>query len=127
MQDDEVALLNDCLDLLTLKKNEAFPRSLLSTKAPGEWVGVRMMCADLGLSSAADLKPELYATWLADPGGARDYVVVIFYDDESKWSTTASYNRAAVSRDAASTKASVVTPVSAASTAAPAVATTPGH
>jgi hypothetical protein len=39
------------------------------------------------------LKPELFATGLPDPLAQDGYVVVLFYDHESKWSMVAQYNR----------------------------------
>jgi hypothetical protein len=43
--------------------------------------------------AAGELKPELFATWLADPMADEAYAVILFYDDESKWSMAAHYNR----------------------------------
>src|SRR4051812_11464570 len=92
MDDEDITLVNGCLDLVTLKKNEAFPLCLLGDRRPGEWVGVRDLCRQLGLATA-ELKADLFATWLPDPAGYEGFAVVLFYDDESKWSTTAHYNR----------------------------------
>ncbi len=92
MQDEEVVLFNACADLVTLKKCEAFPLRLLGGKRPGDWVGVRQLCQQLGLA-ADDLTPELFAAWLPDPKADDGYVVILFYDDESKWSMAAHYNR----------------------------------
>jgi hypothetical protein len=93
MQDDEITLCNSCADLVALRKMEAFPLGLLEGKQPGEWISVREFCLQIGLV-AGELKPGLYATWLADPLGHDAYNVIIFYDDESKWSMAAHYNRA---------------------------------
>src|SRR5437879_6589824 len=92
MQDEELVLLNTCTDLVTLKKFEAFPRHLLGSEPGAEWVGVRELCRQIGLA-VGDLKPDLFTTWLPDPVGHDGYAVILFYDDESKWTTAAHYNR----------------------------------
>jgi hypothetical protein len=93
MQDDEITLFNACAELLSLKKWEAFPLRLLSNKGAGEWIGAQEFCQQIGVG-ANDLTPELYAAWLPDPKAHDGYVVIVFYDDESKWSMAAHYNRA---------------------------------
>src|SRR5438309_2074831 len=114
MQDEELVLLNTCADLVSLKKFEAFPLQLLRSQTGGEWVGVRELCQQIGVS-ADNLKPELFATWLPDPLGRDGYVVVLFYDDESKWTMAAHYNRERVlgngSFDAALQPAGAARPV----------------
>jgi hypothetical protein len=92
MQDEEVVLFNACADLVTLKKYEAFPLRLLGGKRPGEWVGVRKLCEQVGVA-ADDLSSRVFAAWLPDPKAEDGYVVIVFYDDESKWSMAAHYNR----------------------------------
>ena len=92
MQDDEITLCNACADLVSLKKSEAFPLRLLGTKRSGEWIGVREFCLKIGVA-ADDIGPELFATWLPDPMAQEAYAVIMFYDDESKWSMAAQYNR----------------------------------
>jgi hypothetical protein len=92
MQDDEITLFNGCTDLVSLRKYEAFPLRLLQSKRSGEWIQVRELCSQVGVT-AGELKPELFATWLADPMGHEAYAVILFYDDESKWSMAAHYNR----------------------------------
>jgi hypothetical protein len=93
MTDEDIVLCNTCTDLVSLRKYEAFPLRLLKNERSGDWVGVREICHRIGVP-AGDLKPEVFATWLADPGGQEGYVVILFYDDESQWSMTAHYNRA---------------------------------
>lgn len=90
--DDEIALVNACADLVGLRKAEAFPRLLLESKQPGEWVCVCEVCHRLGVP-VADLRPGVFATWLPDPMAHNGYAVILFYDDESKWSMVAHYNR----------------------------------
>ncbi len=92
MPDDEITLFNTCTDLVGLRKNEPFLLHLLGTKRPGEWVGVRECCLQIGVA-ASDLGPAVFATWLPDPAAQDGYAVILFYDDESKWSMAAHYNR----------------------------------
>ncbi len=93
MQDDEIILLNACTDLVSLKKCEAFPTRLLTAGRLGEWVAVREMCQQINVPPG-DLGPDLFATWLPDPMAHEGYVVILFFDEESKWSMAAHYNRA---------------------------------
>jgi hypothetical protein len=92
MIDEETALCNTCTDLVSLKKCEAFPFNLLRTKKAGEWIVVCDFCRQIDVPQG-DLKAELFATWLPDPLGDEGYAVIIFYDDISKWSLAAHYNR----------------------------------
>ena len=92
MQEDEITLFNACTDLVSLRKHEAFPLHLLGTKQPGEWIGVREFCLRIGVAPGV-LSPDLFATWLPDPMAHDGYAVILFYDDESKWSMAAHYNR----------------------------------
>jgi hypothetical protein len=100
MQEDEITLFNSCTDLVSLRRCEAFPMRLLDGKRPGEWIRVREFCGQVGVA-VGDLQPELFATWLPDPMGSTAYVVILFYDDESKWSMAAHYNRRRLLGDAA--------------------------
>jgi hypothetical protein len=93
MQDDEIMLLNACTDLVGSRKREAFPMSLLTTRQAGEWVPVRDICQQIDLPSD-DFGPTLSVTWLPDPTADESYVVILFFDDETKWSLAAQYNRA---------------------------------
>jgi hypothetical protein len=99
--DDDIALVNACADLVSLKKNEAFPARLLLGKRPGEWVRVWEFCRQLGVAFG-ELGTSVFATWLPDPRGDDGYAVILFYDDESGWSMTAHHNRALVARTASS-------------------------
>jgi hypothetical protein len=92
MEDDEILLSNVCTDLVSLRECESFPLHLFSACRPGEWAVVRDVCARLAVPVVAP-QPGLYATWLRDPAGHDDYAVIVFYDDESKWSMAAQYNR----------------------------------
>lgn len=92
MQDEELLLMNSCTDLVSLEKFEAFPRHLLSGRQAGEWVSVQRLCQQVGVD-AGYLKSDLFVVWLADPLGNDSYAVVLFYDDESKWTMAAHYNK----------------------------------
>src|SRR5947209_4085668 len=93
MADEELTRLNNfCADLVSLQRWEAFPVHLLIGKRPGEWVRVRELC----LQAKPDVGgPELdpFAAWLPDPTGDEGYAVIIFYDEDSMWTTAARYNR----------------------------------
>jgi hypothetical protein len=92
-EDEELLRLNNlCADLVSLKQWEAFPMHLLVGKRTGEWVRVRDLCSQAGLSPV-DLRPDLFAAWLPDPAGEEGYAVILFYDEESLWSMAARYNR----------------------------------
>ena len=91
MQDDEITLCNSCTDLVTSRKSEAFPLRLLKDRRPGEWVRVRDFCQEISVPSN-DLRPEVFATWLNDPMAHPAYVIIMFYDDDSKWSMAAHFN-----------------------------------
>jgi hypothetical protein len=93
MHDDEITLFNTCTNLVTLRKAEAFPMHLLGSRRPGEWLCVREVCLQIGVAPG-DLRPDVFATWLPDPLAQEAYVVIMFYDDETKWSMAAHYARA---------------------------------
>src|SRR4051812_1067570 len=92
MQDEEIALLNACTDLVSMKKYEAFPRALLGDKRAGEWTNVKTLCEQVGLP-AGEFATSLFAGWLADPRNNDAYAVILFYDDESQWTTASHTNR----------------------------------
>jgi hypothetical protein len=92
MEDEELDLLDTCLDLVCLKKHEAFPLGLLSSKGAAEWVSVRTLCQKVGVD-AGDLTPSLFATWLSDPAENQGVVVILFYDDDSKGTAAAHFNK----------------------------------
>jgi hypothetical protein len=92
MHDDEITLSNTCTDLVSLRKAEAFPMHLLGSRRPGEWLCVRDVCLKIGVNPG-DLSPDVFATWLPDPLAQEAYVVIMFYDDETKWSMAAHYHR----------------------------------
>ncbi len=92
MQDDEITLYNACADLVTLAKKEAFPRYLLGSKRPGEWIGVGALCSQVGITPG-DLGSDVFVTWLPDPTAHEAYAVIMFYEHESKWTMAAHYHR----------------------------------
>ena len=92
MDDDRDDQMSFCADLVTLRRTEAFPLSLLRDREPGEWIPVKTVCQLTGIASP-EVKPELVSTWLPDPFGDQEYVVIIFYDDETKRSISAHYNK----------------------------------
>jgi len=100
MEDEEIDLCNKCTDLVGSKKTEAFPLYLFQHLRAGEWVGVQDLCQRIGVSEV-DLKPDLFAAWLPDPMAEEAFAVILFYDDETKWSLTAHYNRARLLADGA--------------------------
>jgi hypothetical protein len=85
-------LINACADLVSLQQNDPFVVGLLTEMQAGEWVPVQSLCRDRGLPLREGAS-NLFVTWLADPLGNSSYVVIIFYDDDSKWTTAAHYNR----------------------------------
>jgi hypothetical protein len=72
---------------------------------------------------AGELKPELFATRLPDPTADEAYVVILFYDDESKWSMAAHYNRGRLREDASPQPIRAARPASPGSTSPPAAPT----
>lgn len=93
MPEDEINLFNICTDLVSLRKAEAFLLHLFQIRRPGDWVCVREVCLRVGVPPG-DLRPAVFATWLPDPMAQDGYAVIVFYDDESKWSIAAHYHRA---------------------------------
>jgi hypothetical protein len=57
---------------------------------PGAWVPVRELYEHAG-AAAGPIPTSLAAAWLSSPGDP-DYAVILFFDDETKWSLTAGYN-----------------------------------
>jgi hypothetical protein len=85
-------ITNFCFDLVTLKRAEPFLFSLLRNRSAGEWVRVSDVCQQVGLPGTPVI-PELFVTWLPDPVGDDDFVVIIFFNDGTKESQAAHYNR----------------------------------
>ncbi len=92
MNDNLDSQIGYCADLVTLKDSEAFPLTLLTLHKSADWVPVGKLCQKIGIATIG-IKDELVVTWLPDPSGNRNYAVIIFFDDESKESFAANYNR----------------------------------
>lgn len=91
--DDEADIpSNVCTDLVSLRKLEPALIHLFRDTTPGVWVPVRELYARAGHSGEA-IKTGLAAAWLPSPGDP-DYAVVVFFDNETKWSLTADYHAA---------------------------------
>lgn len=91
--DDEADILNNlCADLVSLRRLEPGLVYLFRVKTPGTWTPVRELYDRAGQPDGS-IKAQLAAAWLPSPGGP-DYAVVVFFDDETKWSLTADYNLA---------------------------------
>ncbi len=91
-ESDHDDLMNFCADLVTLRRTEAFPLRLLRDQGPGQWVLVNDVCQQSGITTGEGM-PRLVAAWLPDPLGDEAYVVIIFFDDETKQSFAAHYNK----------------------------------
>ena len=89
--DDELdAISNLCADLVSLKRHEPALVYLFRDHPAGTWVSVAEVYAHAGLSTA-DIPTGLSVAWMASTTDS-GYVVVSFYDDDLKWSTSAVYN-----------------------------------
>jgi hypothetical protein len=107
--DDAEDLLSDlCADLVSLRRHEAFPRYLLTERKSRTWLRVGRTCARLGVE-IGEVSPSLFAKWLPPPSGNADYAVILFYDEDSGWSTTALYNRERLLAESPRTTAAAVT------------------
>lgn len=91
--DDELDTLgNLCADLVSLRRLEPGLVHLFRDVPAGRWVAVRDLYERVGRPDVG-IKPLLAVAWLPSPGDP-DYAVVLFFDDETKWSLTADYNAA---------------------------------
>ncbi|MBY0515198.1 MAG: hypothetical protein K2P78_14990 [Gemmataceae bacterium] len=92
MADDALDLLSNlCADLVSLRKYEPALVRLFRDRPAGAWTPVRDLYAAVG-DAGEPIKEELAAAWLPGPGGDAGSAVVVFFDDETKWSMTADYN-----------------------------------
>jgi len=69
---------------------------LVGTDKAGRWVRLRELF-DVVRADAEGLPPTVWSTWLTYPSDP-DYAVIVFFDDESQWSTSSVYNVARLSR-----------------------------
>jgi len=88
MDDEADRMSNLCTNLVSMKRYEPALKHLLN-ETPGGWIPVRELYRAAG-ADAADAD-SLLAAWLPSPNN-RDYVVIVFLDDETKWSQTADYH-----------------------------------
>jgi len=112
-----VALENACLDLVTEHRNEPDVRALLTEHQAGEWVSLYRIhnAAKPKATDAARFDASgVFVTWLPDPTGDPSFVLILFFDDCSKWSAAAQYNRSRllrpgedIARDAAAAQGAV--------------------
>lgn len=89
-------LLDKCADVVSQKSSEKFLLSLLTQKRMGHWTAA----GELAQQTGADLTgigPDLYVTWVDDPSGNPAYALVLFFDDETKLTAAAQFNRAVLS------------------------------
>ena len=95
MEPEPIDLTNACLDLVTMRSKEPFVVALLTGRPRAEWAPVPGLCRESGVAVDDEIAgaPNLFVTWLADPGADPAYCVVVFYDDDSKWTCGAHYNR----------------------------------
>ena len=85
-------LTNVCTDLVALTEYEMFVYRLLTQYDAGVWVRVETLSSLLN-SPPDGIAPRLFVSWLQDPLSDDNYVIIVFYEDESKWSMGAHYNR----------------------------------
>lgn len=90
MECDADIMSNVCTDLVSLRRMEPAISHLLRDHPAGVWVPVADLYAQTEVSSPT-VSGELQAAWLPAPQNA-NYAVIVFFDDESKWSMTAEYD-----------------------------------
>ncbi len=91
MDDEADTLSNLCTDLVSLRRYESALVELFRDRPAGSWTSVRELYARVA-DPGVTIKPELAVAGLPAPGDDRDYAVVLFFDDETKWALTAEYN-----------------------------------
>ncbi len=85
--------LNLCAELVTLRDCDAFPLALFNDYQAGEWVRVEALCQKTAIALAGT-KADLFTPWLPDPHGVQNYAIIVFYNDATKASFAAQYNKA---------------------------------
>lgn len=96
MENELTDLLDLCADLVSQKSSEAFVASLFSRMRIGQWTNA----AELAKEAGVDLNgigSDVLVTWKDDPSGDPAYTLVLFFDDETKLTAVAQFNRAALS------------------------------
>jgi hypothetical protein len=77
---------------------------LLGSRQAAKWIFVRDFCLKVGVP-CGELKASVFAIWLPDPLAHDAYAVLIFYDDDTKWSMAAHYNRQRLQKSTSATDA----------------------
>jgi hypothetical protein len=91
---DLANLENACMDLVSERKYEPFLSELLRKQQKGDWARVQDLCRQSGTPMAGLVDaPHLFVTWLEDPSTDSSFAMIIFYDDDLKWTSGAQYNR----------------------------------
>lgn len=90
MEDETDSLSNWCADLVSLRRFEPGLLHLFRERSPGEWVQVSDLYARAG-EPPAPVPGGLVAAWLPSPTDA-GYAIVVFWDEETRWSLTAEYD-----------------------------------
>ena len=88
-------LLDKCADVVSQKSSERF-LALLLTQRMGQWNAAR----ELAQQSNVDLNgigADVSVTWVDDPSDDAAYALVLFFDDETKLTAAAQFNRAVLS------------------------------
>jgi hypothetical protein len=93
MDDETDRLSNLCTDLVSLRRLEPALDYLFKSRPAGSWTPVYELYHRAG-GAGEPIKAELNAAWLPAPGADPGYAVVVFFDDDTKWSLTAEYNAA---------------------------------
>jgi hypothetical protein len=88
-----------CADFVSERRFEPAVWKLVGMEKAGCWVLLRELFAVVR-ADGEGLPPSLWATWLSYPSDL-DYALIVFFDDQSQWSTSAVYNVARLSRTAA--------------------------
>lgn len=95
MEDYIDIIENSVFDLVSSESSEGFVMRLLETRQAGQWARVQDLCRESGITVAdvISASPDLFVTWLRDPLGDAGFVVITFFDDISKFSRSAHYNK----------------------------------
>ena len=94
-EDALTRLLDLTADIVSQQSAQGFISSLLNQTQMGQWTPAEQLARQSGLDLNG-IGPELFVAWLDDVSGDRDYALILFYDDETKLSAAAQYNRSIV-------------------------------
>lgn len=90
MECDTDLMSNLCTDLVALRRMEPAVSHLLRDHHSGVWVPVANLYSQTEVPFP-ESGAELQTAWLPAPHDP-NYAVIVFFDDESKWSMTAEYD-----------------------------------